>query len=995
MKILALRGENLAALEAPFDLNFAQPPLKNAGIFAICGPTGSGKSTLLDALCLALYNKTPRLLQANQSRTQDDLTQQDPRQLLRRGALAGYAEVVFVGQDQGHYRARWKVQKTHAGAYKKVEMRLNCAQTDQNLGGNLKETLAVIVEKVGLDFEQFRRTVLLAQNDFTAFLKSDPQQKAELLEAITGNQIYSQLSIGAYERQKLLKTQLEIAEQRILQYQILSEDEFAYLQDAIAQLKHQLAQLERQQQNYLAHQSWGLIERQLIADRQSAEQQKYSLEQQVVAAVPRKVRLETQRQLRSLKTIWQSLHTAQSQKQALIEDLQNTECQHNERLRQIDAILKNPQWSELTAQLAMAQEFLAHKVRELSEKNQHAKCLYEIAKTHRETLPTVEPLQTLLATQTQIANTLNFWENYQKTRHLFSEQQMQLAHLQQQCSASQHQLVAQAQEVARSREQSELAAQKAQSAAQFVDDIVLALRAKLMPEHPCPVCGSREHPLANQAVDALKATFKEYQIVAQQAARAFETAQDHHRHQQTERDWLQKQLSECTQTMAQLAQTVAEMQQQWEALNTSEAQLRQQERAIAEQITRQQTLQVQRDDAITREREAHAAWLQGQEDAQTVTNAYKNAQQNWETWRQSLREIGICIEPQSVASPDADSISWTTLWASVQQTFHRAKQTYQETQKALAALDSKLLILKTKLQQLEPQITECNQHLQHELTRLGQGIDDLEHALAWDETDLQQEIRFLENLATQQQEAETIWQTLQTQWTLHQQRRPVDPINASVKDDLERLREQLAEQQAQQRQHLQNSENRQKAHAEFTALTAECQRWDRLHQLIGSHDGQKFRSFAQGLTLERLLHLANHHLHAFAPRYQLQRLPPPPQNSRSSHLEMQVIDLDMGGARRSIYSLSGGELFLTSLALALALADTISHLHLASLFIDEGFGSLDADTLTVALNALDRLQQQGRQIGLISHVHDMADRIGVQIHVRPKNGKSDVYIVGR
>lgn len=162
--------------------------------------------------------------------------------------------------------------------------------------------------------------------------------------------------------------------------------------------------------------------------------------------------------------------------------------------------------------------------------------------------------------------------------------------------------------------------------------------------------------------------------------------------------------------------------------------------------------------------------------------------------------------------------------------------------------------------------------------------------------------------------------------------------------------------------------------------------WQALNILFGSQTGDKFKEIAQGYTLDFLLLYANKHLKDLAPRYELQRI--------SDTLALQVIDVDMMGESRSVHSLSGGESFLVSLALALGLSSLSSNrMNVESLFIDEGFGSLDIDTLRVAMEALERLQMQGRKIGVISHVEEMTERIAVQIQVKKEgNGRSIVLI---
>jgi exonuclease SbcC len=158
-------------------------------------------------------------------------------------------------------------------------------------------------------------------------------------------------------------------------------------------------------------------------------------------------------------------------------------------------------------------------------------------------------------------------------------------------------------------------------------------------------------------------------------------------------------------------------------------------------------------------------------------------------------------------------------------------------------------------------------------------------------------------------------------------------------------------------------------------------RWAQLNELIGSADGKKFRNYAQQFTLDVLLGYANRHLGELARRYRLERV--------RDTLALMVVDQDMGEELRSVHSLSGGESFLVSLALALGLASLSSNrVKVESLFIDEGFGSLDAETLRVAMDALDGLQAMGRKVGVISHVQEMTERIATRIMVRRGAGGS-------
>jgi exonuclease SbcC len=208
MKILKICGKNVASLAGEFCVDFEQKPLASAGLFAISGPTGAGKSTLLDALCLALYDATPRLPKIRSGSYLPDVGAEtvgahDSRTLLRRGAGEGYAEVDFVGNDDLRYRARWHVRRSRGktgGALQKVAMSLHRLPELTALGGTNTEVLKEIAGRVGLSFDQFTRAVLLAQNEFSAFLNTEENERGALLETLTGSAIYSALSKRAHER---------------------------------------------------------------------------------------------------------------------------------------------------------------------------------------------------------------------------------------------------------------------------------------------------------------------------------------------------------------------------------------------------------------------------------------------------------------------------------------------------------------------------------------------------------------------------------------------------------------------------------------------------------------------------------------------------------------------------------------------------------------------------------------------------------------------------
>ncbi|MDJ0448526.1 AAA family ATPase [Methylocystis sp. JR02] len=212
MRILAIRGENLASLAEPFAIEFESEPLRSAGLFAIIGETGAGKSTILDALCLALYDEFPRVVAPGARDEMPDpsgatIKENDPRTLLRRGAGRGFAEADFVARDGKRYRARCDLMRARGKVAGRLQNRGRSlwridesGEKIETLDSGVEPVNRRIVELTDLTFDQFRRTALLAQGDFDAFLRADAKERADLLEKITGAEVYGHLSRRAYER---------------------------------------------------------------------------------------------------------------------------------------------------------------------------------------------------------------------------------------------------------------------------------------------------------------------------------------------------------------------------------------------------------------------------------------------------------------------------------------------------------------------------------------------------------------------------------------------------------------------------------------------------------------------------------------------------------------------------------------------------------------------------------------------------------------------------
>ncbi|WOJ88914.1 AAA family ATPase [Methylocapsa polymorpha] len=230
MRILAVRGENLASLAAPFQLDFCREPLASTGLFAITGETGAGKSTILDAICLALYGAYPRVAIDRRELAPDpsgkEISGQDARALLRRGAGKGFAEVDFLAMDGQSYRVRWEVLRARGRANGALQNELRSLiriSDNQAIASGKRDVLAKVQALTDFTFDQFRRTVLLAQGEFDAFLLAGENERAELLEKVTGTEIYAALSRRAHEEMEQRRNALDGLEARRAAIGLLDE----------------------------------------------------------------------------------------------------------------------------------------------------------------------------------------------------------------------------------------------------------------------------------------------------------------------------------------------------------------------------------------------------------------------------------------------------------------------------------------------------------------------------------------------------------------------------------------------------------------------------------------------------------------------------------------------------------------------------------------------------------------------------------------------------
>lgn len=858
MKILTIRLKNLASVEDEVIIDFTQEPLASAGIYAISGQTGAGKSTILDALCLALYDRAPRFADNSENLLVQDvgdgqIRQNDVRNVLRRGAGEGFAEVEFVAVDQHRYRARWEVARARGkanGTLKQQALSVVDLNTGEELQGRKKEILEQLVRLTGLTYEQFTRTVLLAQNDFATFLKSKEEAKAELLEKLTGTEIYSRISQTVFQLSKNANIELNRLLDSKKLVEVMPEEEAGQL----AAQHHQLDGRRQEAVKQLA----GLNEKLKTLNAIKARRQELELKhRQEIELVERLTALQKEKQQQE-----EQLSTFRKQCEAMQPELR--------KARELDAQLRT-----LDINRRQAEEIYGAARRRKDEAAQQlARTVAALDAELPKLNPTNDPAIAGLKPEEQLE---------QATRHITLREQ-QLAVAQRENDERQASLNGFGiKELA--EEQTQLAALRRlyDNARVAMSHDVETIRRSLTPGQPCPVCGSKQHPYAEEA--ALPDYYnRKLETIDQRTAQIADTLKAYHKlndlWQQRDND-LKKQRTAIDATYRAIEATRMLMQQ------TAAAKAQSDTAAEAENAERQRCEAAQK--AMEAMQAERLALLKGK----TADDAEATVQRYEAMYARQLEE---------------------------------ARQTLEQQTARLSGLQGEIKQLIAAIAELEQQPVEAPEQLPETIARSEKELREIEQQLATAAARLMQEER--------------------------------------------------------NRQKLKQIE------AELPARQATAEQWEKLNKLIGSADGKKFKIIAQSYTLDLLLLHANKHLAYLSTRYKLQQVP--------DTLALQVVDGDMCDEVRTVYSLSGGESFLISLALALGLSSLSSNnLKVESLFIDEGFGSLDADSLRVAMEALEQLRMQGRKVGVISHVQEMSERIAVQIVVQKgANGKSSIRVVG-
>lgn len=994
MKILAIRGRNLASLEGEFCIDFTMEPLFSASIFAISGPTGAGKSTILDAMCLALFARTPRTDQAKEINVklrdvnEEVLPQSDPRFLLRRGTATGFAEVDFLALNGFRYRSRWSVGRAREkenGRLQAVRISLFNLDKEEEVQGTRSDLQTRIVELIGLSFEQFTRSVLLAQNDFSTFLKAEQGEKASLLEKLTGTEMYSALSRLIYEKNMKAKEKYDQIQARMQGMELLTDEELQTLRLSLANAEREWARLEKLKAEKQRMEEAVRATGQWMATKQV--QQKEAAERLVQATglvtTARKEYEEAFREQQTMESVFKLLQSDLVQARKLDTRLESgnqeltvSENKWREAYKRKEEGEK--QWKQA---LVLHQQGEKEMIR-LKEWQQRFKSKERIAEQLSALLlhldAAFEARQLADKTGVELANLqkemdslskkmVSFQQILEVKRVLLQKQEQAIGILQENQKGRDMDALEKEEEKIRSgREQ--LLVEEARFAA---TGDVKELRDKLQEGQPCPVCGSVHHPAVEWS--ASQKIIQTKQQIARMTLRLKELAGLKDVYAKNE-----KQLHQLHQQLLSLHKEVTDTEALFqEAVSRRER--------LADRLTHEKTTRHEQLEILNRSLVA-ANLLFGNEEWQ---KAWKSDPEKFrETltdfarmWQENKEKLQVLAQRQSASQAACDSQA--SFLPSLNKIQEEAFQLYEKNQKCVADLQlerSKLLEGKPA-DLVEKDYTKKMEDLRKRLTYL-QTVQTDQTGIAEQSKGIAEQIG--KDLVAAKTEFERQQKVLR-EWEINYGLTSGGKVLEDAWQEVSQQKTEISYRLKTQQENLKKMIGLQ---TELDSCRMESERWAKLNDLAGSADGGKFRRIAQGYTLDLLLGYANVQLRNLTHRYRLERVP--------ETLALQVIDRDMCDEVRSVHSLSGGESFLVSLALALGLSALSSNrMKVESLFIDEGFGSLDAETLRVAMDALESLRTQGRKIGVISHVQEMTERIPVQIRVnRTGNGKSFLEVIG-
>ncbi len=1113
MKINSVRFKNINSLQGEWKIDFTQPPFVDNGVFAITGATGAGKTTLLDAICVALYQQTPRLGSINKN----------TNELMTRGTADCLAEVEFEVKGVG-YRAFWSQRRSRNkvdGNLQDSVVELVQISDGKILASQVKKMSALIETITGLDFARFTKSMMLSQGQFAAFLNAAANERAELLEELTGTEIYGLISERVHQKFSDSKNALAQLVARSEGVELLTEEQIIELSQQQKDLLVTVQETEAELKQMQALQQWLFACDKNQQSQKQLDQQLTQVLQEQEAQTENLLRLKQSQPAEKLQPSHQLLQQASASLDQCKEqlnllndnkkaeeatalsvfniaaeketgynsakkDFQTFEELLNTTILPLDleiqqlagSLIKEKQDIDLLKQKQLNdQQGIAQLQNDIKiEQNNLAACQSYLARH-----PQAEKISYQLPVwKNQITRIEPLQSNSQKINQSILQLQKDGAVAEQQATDLNNSIVQKANQKAQAQAHAEalqaLIAQQllpnfdaeltltefrkqyAEYAQQLKDvDVMLdqerkivdltQQRNQLQKNQECPLCGSREHPKVElyQALNVSETEQRKINLtntqqrLKEQAEKLKQDSADYKQalitveNQQQLLEAEEKNLVLLQQQQDKLIQHIDRESQQQVAINTELSELLQtlnhqlNECGLSlpeiHQLTDWLNYQTQAFEEWKKQKDSEQGLNQSIELLrQKISQAQKYCEQEQsklsqqiqtynehETYLTQLREKRLSLLPD----PDTNHAR-ASAKELLEQKEKWMKESLMQRQQAEQTLQSTLAQIELGQKQLGSlEITFAEKYQQWQSMLQTSCFDTEEafiaallepkqrEALLALEQDLKERTAHFTTLLEQSKSEALALKENQPELSLekfNQQLREelneqfdeqFDELSESesIEASIQNLQQDLknhAQTQGEVRHLLASDQQKREQQAElFNQIDVARQDYDDityLHSLIGSQKGDKFRRFAQGLTLDHLVYLANRQLDRLHGRYLLQR-------KQSEALELQVLDTWQGDNVRDTKTLSGGEGFLVSLALALALSDLVSHkTSIESLFLDEGFGTLDSETLDTALNALDQLNASGKMIGVISHIEAMKERIPVQIKVQKMNG---------
>ena len=1068
MKILELRFKNLNSLYGEWKIDLTSPEYTADGIFAITGPTGSGKSTILDAICLALYGRTPRLERINKG----------GNDIMSRQTGECYAEVVFESQA-GQFRCTWsqhRARKRPDGKLAEANHEIADARTGDILESKKTATQALIEEKTGMDMDRFTRSMMLAQGGFAAFLQATPDERAPILEQITGTEIYSEISRQVYERQKLLRINLDLLQAEVRGIVLLDQSQLSQMTTDLAKLQQQqqtsvkslselrtsiawltgMTELEQQISGLVneehnltnAIQAFGTQRAALERAQKAAEhegiyaallslrEQKTREEQALADALAQKALLsevmsvkaqtlakageitaaaKTEalraapviRQARALDIQIENVRTSIKEIQAETDRIQKQLKQNRAARRQTDESMQNlaDQLDKLVARIdsRSADRLLVTDLTGITEKLSGLLGLAnDLEKRRKEAQFTEKKLLSAEQTQTKAelaVNASNEALRLDDTR-LVSAKQALDAHLK-------------GRRLRDYRQEHENLLRELALRQKIAS--LEAERQALTDGKPCPLCGSTNHPYAagNQPeIVETELRLKEsadFIEAAEGLTENVQIAEDQHKETEKKAAIASQALRDAAAAHDRISSDLNRISNEIKDRNLRY------DSQLDEILSRLKPLgiveiamdKIQVLAADLQERQK--TWSAMQDEKSSLENGIQKL--SAETNRlDALFTSSEQLFNERTGALDLQNKTWTDLERKRFETLEDklADQEENRLNQQLAAAEAAEKLARDDHQSAKAQHDDVRikseQH-QAALSRLtpecsareAEFVAGIVQAGFADEADFCQkkmaaaERKLLADKARQLDDGLLDAKARLKDKTQALAREKARALTATPLPSLEIDLPVMEEQNLQISQSIgaiqQSLSADQNARAETSekrtrieSLQLEWSRWSRLNELVGSADGKKFRNFAQGMTFEILIAHANRQLERLTDRYLLTR-------DEASPLDLCVVDNYQAGEIRTTKNLSGGECFIISLALALGLSKMSSRrVRVDSLFLDEGFGTLDEDALESALETLASLQQDGKLIGIISHVPALKERISTRISILPVSG---------